>query len=77
MLEITLYYNDERQWYAARFRNLGLTAYGDTSKESMHKLIDMYASAYKAHELSGTLDKWLVNKASGEVDTVSWARVNF
>ena len=59
MLEMTIWYHEERDWYAARYASLGLTAYGNSHIDAMRSLVDLYELAYNTHKAKGTLKKWL------------------
>jgi len=52
-------YHQGKNMYAARIRQLGLTAYGDTSEESLQKVKQMFAALVKAHRKRGTLEERL------------------
>jgi len=56
-------YHPEKDMYAARIRALGLTAYGDTCKESVQKVKKMFGLFVKCHRKRGTLEATL--KKSG------------
>lgn len=45
--------------FAARIRELGLTAYGDTRDEAEKKVQRMFASKVSAHRACDSLDEWL------------------
>ena len=45
--------------HCARFRELGLAAYGNTREEALTKLRHMFASSVYAHREVGTLVGWL------------------
>jgi hypothetical protein len=51
--------NAKKDMYAARIRDLGLTAYGSTKEEAKQKVKRMFAAYVAAHRKRGTLKKRL------------------
>ena len=52
-------HNEHTDTYAARIRQLGLTAYGDTNDAASDKIKRMFASMVNAHRLKGDIEEWL------------------
>ncbi len=52
-------YNEHTNTYAARIRQLGLTAYGNTDDAASDKIKRMFASMVNAHRLKGDIEEWL------------------
>ena len=55
---VSLAHTVERM-FAARIRELGLTAYGDTEEEAVEKVKRMFATYVYAHRKQGTLENCL------------------
>ncbi len=65
LLEPTFLRDRENGEYAARFRSLGLTAYGDTRDEALTALKDFFAFFVRKRRENGTLE-WFLDKAGVE-----------
>ena len=52
-------HNEATGAYAARIRQIGLTAYGDTLDAASAKIKRMFASMVNAHRAKGDVEEWL------------------
>ena len=59
MLEPTYLQNRENGLFAARFRSLGLTAYGDTREDALAALKSLFSFFVDKHREGGTLESFL------------------
>jgi predicted RNase H-like HicB family nuclease len=80
VLPLQYYANNKQDKFAARIRDLGLTAYGTTREEAKKKAKQMFAAYVAAHRKEGTLEKrlktsglkwWWVEDYEGDVECVS------
>ena len=65
LLEPTYMQNRDTGLFAARFRRLGLTAYGNTREEALSELKRLFSFFVRKHRENGTLESFL-NKADIE-----------
>jgi hypothetical protein len=74
------YTNKKKDRFAARIRELGLSAYGPTHEEAKSKVKQMFAVYVAAHRKEGTLQKrlersgltwWWIKDYEGDVECVS------